>query len=349
MKLLITGATGFVGKYTVAHALRRHYEVKALVRPASDVTQLPWATHSAVEMVRLDLRQKRGIVEALHGVDGVLHLAAVKDGDFFDLFTGTVLATENLLDAMAQVRGVRLVAVSTFSVYDASRKRAGTLLDENFPIRRQPEEHDGYAQTKLMQEDLIRAFADDYKAPITILRPGMIYGRECLWNACLGARLGEQTWLRIGARARMPLTYVENCAEAIVAAVRCEAAIGQTINIVDDNPPTQRAYARAILKRMTAPPRCIPVNCTLMRLLGHTAWFVNSHLFNGQARLPGILVPTKFDSRFKSFRYSNDRAKHILQWRPRYTLEEALARSFSQQDLFAVSPSEESPAPAPLV
>jgi 2-alkyl-3-oxoalkanoate reductase len=349
MKLLVTGATGFVGKYVVAQALLQHYEVRALIRPASDVTQLPWSTHPALEIVRLDLRQRCGLVEALHGVDGVLHLAAVKDGDFSELFAGTVLATENLLDAMAQVQGLRLVALSTFSVYDFSRARAGTLLDEHFPIKRQPEESDIYAETKLVQEDLIRTFAHRYNTPVTLLRPGMIDGREWLWNTCLGARLGDRLWLCIGARARMPLTYVENCAEAILAAVRCEAAIGQTINIVDDDLPTQRTYARALLKRMANPPRRIPINWTLMRLLGHTVWFINSHLLHGQAQLPGLFVPTKLDARFKSFRYSNDRAKHILQWHPRYTLQEALRRSLSEQVLLAVSQPEEVSARAPLI
>jgi len=82
MKLLITGASGFLGKYIVAEALRQGHQVRAVVRPASDETRLPWHNHPEVELARIDLRQRRGITDALQNVDAVIHLAAVKEGGF---------------------------------------------------------------------------------------------------------------------------------------------------------------------------------------------------------------------------------------------------------------------------
>ena len=69
MKLLVTGASGFLGKYVVAAALRRGHRVRAVVRPATDVSRIPWSTHSHVEFVRLDLRRRVGIAEGLAGAD----------------------------------------------------------------------------------------------------------------------------------------------------------------------------------------------------------------------------------------------------------------------------------------
>ena len=62
-----------------------------------------------------------------------------------------------------------------------------------------------------------------------ILRPGVIYGRDNLWTARLGiGGQGKRLWLRTGAWARLPLTYVENCADAIVtAAERAGRGVGQ--------------------------------------------------------------------------------------------------------------------------
>ena len=57
MKLLITGASGFLGKFVVEAALQRNHQIKAVVRPASDETRLAWHNHPDVELIRLDLRQ----------------------------------------------------------------------------------------------------------------------------------------------------------------------------------------------------------------------------------------------------------------------------------------------------
>ncbi|MGP1375879.1 MAG: NAD-dependent epimerase/dehydratase family protein [Almyronema sp.] len=326
MKLLITGASGFLGQAVVTAALQHNHQVVALIRPKTDATRLPWSEHSGVDLVRLDLRQRRGLADALAGCDAVIHLAAVKSGDFYDQFAGTIMATENLLNAMTDAGIKRLVAISTFSVYDYLQLPQGALLDENAPIEDEPGDRDGYAQTKLIQEQLVRDFQHQQAAEVTIIRPGMVYGPDNLWNPCLGAEFGSR-FLRIGFWGQMPLTYVENCAEAIVLAAEKEAAIGQTINIVDDRLPSKQAFTQALLKHDPNPPKVVPVNWGLMQLLANAAWFVNQKLLNGQARLPGLLVPAKLHGRFRPHRYSNQRAKQLLGWSPQYSLEEAIIRS----------------------
>jgi 2-alkyl-3-oxoalkanoate reductase len=341
MKLLITGASGFLGQYVVAEALRRGHHVRAIVRPITKVEKISWHDHPNLEFVRADLRRKEGLVEAVQGVDAVIHLAAAKSGDFYTQFAGTVIATENLLDAMKTAAMLRLVAISTFSVYDYWHKEIGSVLDEDSAIEPKPLERDEYAQTKLIQESLVREFEQENHAPVTIIRPGMIYGRDSLWNACLGAELTESLWLRIGARAIMPLNYVENSAEAIVLAAEQESAIGQTINVVDDNLPTQREFAKKLFARQNDFPTIVPVNWTVMRGLTWMLWFYNQKVLKGQAKFPGIFVPAKLHARFKPLNYRNDRAKAVLHWKPRYSLDEAFDRSCSEMDLLAV----ETPSP----
>lgn len=340
MKIFITGASGFLGKYVVAAALRQGYQVQAVVRPMSDVTKLSWHKHPNLELVRLDLRSKKGWVEALQETDVVIHLAAVKAGDFYDQFAGTVVATENLLDSMTQAKILKLVVTSTFSVYDYLHMKPGELLDEKAPIEQNPLDRDEYAQTKLIQEDLIRQFENDHQAQVTILRPGMIYGRECLWHALLGAELGTDRWLKIGGKATLPMSYVENCADAIVAAINSENAVGQTLNIVDDELPTQDSYIQGLLKRTDSPPKLIPVSWHVIKTISHCAWWVRQVLLRGKARLPGILVPAKLYARFNSLQYSNDKACSTLHWKPRYGFDESLDRSFSSNDLLQVMTSE---------
>jgi len=336
MKLLVTGASGFLGQYVVAQALRQGHHVRALVRPSSVQNPLSWSNHPALELVGVDLRQKQGLVEVLDTIDVVIHLAAVKAGDFQSQLEGTVSTTENLLEAMVKANRRRLIGISTFSVFDYLHIHSGDIINEESPIESNPSQRDGYAQTKLMQEQLYRDFAQNQGGQVTILRPGMVYGRDNLWNAHLGAQLGDNLWLRIGNHATIPLTYVENCAEAIVAAAQSDQIIGETINIVDDDLPSQQTYAHQLMKRMDSPPRTIPINWTVMQLVANTAWAINSYLLKGKVKLPGILVPAKLQARFKPLHYSNTRAKHQLNWTPRYSLDTALDRSCNPMELRTV-------------
>lgn len=343
MKLLVTGASGFLGNYVVAEALRRGHQVRAVVRPSSNEQRLPWHNHPAVELIRLDLRRKNGIVDALKGVDAVVHLAAAKEGDFYTRFAGTVVATENLLDAMIEASVLRLVDISTFSVYDYLRTPSDTTITEDTLVESNPLDRDEYAQTKLIQEELVREFEENYKAQVTIIRPGLVYGRDNLWSTLLGGQLTKNLWLQIGAHATMPLTYVENCAEAIVSATEREEAIAQTLNIVDDDLPTQRVYIQKLAERKYSLPRLIHINWTLMRAIAWIFFTYNKKVLKGQARLPGIFNPVILDARFKHFRFSNARAKQILNWKPKYSLDTALDRSVSNSELLQV------PQPTPVM
>ena len=329
MTILVTGATGFLGQYVVREALARGHRVRAIVRPAGKLEALPWADAANLELVRADLRSRAGLVKALDGVDAVIHAAAAKSGDIYAQMAGTVVATENLLWAMHQAGVKRLVAVSTFSVYAYSRMWTWSELNESSPTESNGYDRDEYAITKLIQESLVLDAAKQPGWHVTVLRPGVIYGRNNTWTARLGAQSsGGRAWLRIGAFARLPLTYVENCAEALLLAAETDAASGQVLNVVDDNPPTQRRYLRELRNRTQPRPRIVPVPYFLMRALAALAWLVNKFLLGGRAKLPGILIPARLHARFKPLRFNNAKIKRTLGWTPRYDLKQALDRSF---------------------
>lgn len=336
MKILITGASGFLGQYVVAAALRKGHEVHAIVRPASDADDLSWHDHPHLKLVRTDLRLKNQLLDAVSRVDAVIHLAAAKSGDYYTQFANTVLPTENLLDAMRQAGTKRLVAISTFSVFDYLHLGTQKTLDETSATEREPQLRDEYTQTKLIQEQLVRDFEQESQAQVTILRPGMVYGREDLWHALLGMQIGN-TLLCVAPRGRMPLTYVENCAEAIVLATESEAAIGKTINIVDDDLPTRYRCIRQLEVASGEQRRVICINWIVMTLIAQFAWWINTRLLNGQARMPGILIPAKLHARFKPHRYDNQKAKELLKWLPKYSYKEAIERSISLDNLQEVS------------
>ena len=99
MKVLLTGAGGFLGR-AVGSALRRHgHSVRALVRTAE--LDSSTAAPDGMEIWSGDLRTT-DLDAALAGVDAVVHLAAVFRGDVMEQFLGTVVPTEALLEAMVR-------------------------------------------------------------------------------------------------------------------------------------------------------------------------------------------------------------------------------------------------------
>jgi nucleoside-diphosphate-sugar epimerase len=341
MTWLVTGTGGFLGRYVVAEAVRRGYAVRAMVRPATRSVPDWWEAHPHVEIVRADLRSKNGLGGLLEGVDGVIHLAASKAGDLYEQFGGTVIATENLLEAMVAAGTGRLVVTSSFSVYEYLRRRAGSTLDETSPLATDPYVRDEYCQTKLVQERIVLECAEAHDWRCVILRPGVIYGRDNLWTARLGMQVNDHWWIRTGASAPLPLSYVENCAEALTLAAGYEGPQRRVVlNVVDNETPSQRDYLEALAARVTPPPRIVPVPWVVMRLLARLAWLTNLVCFKGTANIPGLFVPSRLHARCKPLRYPNAKIRAVLGWAPRFSWQEGIERSLAAAD------SADAPIPA---
>jgi 2-alkyl-3-oxoalkanoate reductase len=324
MRVLVTGATGFLGREIVAALLRRGHTVRAVHRPAT-VPDLP----ADVELVTLDLRSPDGLPEALDGVDVVLHAAATKSGDFHDQFAGTVVPTQHLLAAMRDTGVGRLVLVSSFSVYDDERIPPGAVLDEQAPTVDPATTLDPYSATKALQEHLVEAAAPANGWSVTIARPGAVYGPDNLWTARLGYRRGDDIWICVGGRAKVPLTYVGNCADALAhlterTAERTTPGI-ERCNVVDDDPPTQREYLHRLMARVGRPRRFVILPWTVVHLLIRLLTGLNRRL-GGPLKLPGALRLDAAMARWRPAEHPNE-ALRRTGWRQPVSLDAALDAS----------------------
>jgi UDP-glucose 4-epimerase len=310
--VLVTGAAGFLGSRVVDAFVRAGHEVRALVRPASDVDWGP-----RVDVRRADLRAQDGLETALGGVDAVVHLAAQVTGSDEERFAGTVVATEHLLDAMAAAGVRRLVLASSYAVYDWSR--AGPELDESAPLESHVYERDGYAVAKLWQERVARRAGLD----LTVLRPGYLWGPGNELVVGVGQRVGGGQ-LVIGPLARLPLTHVENCADCFVAATESDAAVGATFNVVDGHGIRTWRYARDV---SGGSGLRIPVPYALAFGLVRAVHRVARVVLGSRVRLPSIFVPRRFEARFKPVRSRPAELERVLGWRPPLSYDEALRRT----------------------
>lgn len=320
MRALVTGATGFLGSHTVDALLARGHDVTAVVRPQTD-HDLP----SSVDVVRLDLRSSAGLDEALQGVDVVVHCAAAKVGDLHTQFAGTVAATENLLAAMRRAGTERIVSVSSFAVYDPKQMTSGGTIDEDAPLVDPASARDAYAATKRLQEEVVERAARDAGWTAWIVRPGFIYGPDNLWSTRLGYRTGTGTWVRIGGRARLPVTYVRNCADALALLAERGGSQVEWVNVVDDDLPTQRAYARQLREVLAGPRRSVTLPWPIVRALVSGIGAVDD-LAQGRLALPGALDRDAAVTRWRPMQFSNRKLKE-LGWSPAVGLARGLAES----------------------
>jgi nucleoside-diphosphate-sugar epimerase len=265
--VLVTGATGFVGSHVAEVLTRRGDRVRALARPGADTKFLE---QLGVEVVRGDLTDTDALQTAVNGVDVVVHCAA-KVGDWGPVDEYRKVNVEGLralFDALLGKPLHRFVHISTLGVYEARHHYA---TDETEPL---PEKHiDGYTQSKVEAERLALQYHRKQHVPVTILRPGFVYGpRDRTMLPRLVDRLKERSVIYI-ARGRYALntTFVGNLVDAVLLAIDNPAAVGEVFNITDGEFVSKRKFFETVadglgLKRPRGFP---PVPVWLARMMAN--------------------------------------------------------------------------------
>jgi nucleoside-diphosphate-sugar epimerase len=199
------------------------------------------------------------------------------------------------------------------------------VFDERAPLDPHPERRDPYSFAKHRQEQLAWRYYHERGLPLVVLRPGVIFGPE---QTILGNRIGLRLpglFLHLGLGNVIPLTFVDNCADAVVQAVSAPDVVGEAFCIVDDDLPTSRQLLRRYRREVT-PLRFFPVPFPVLSLMARlNAWYSD----RTQGHLPAVLTPYKVDAMWKGHRYSNEKAKLRLGWSPRVPMHEALARTLA--------------------
>jgi nucleoside-diphosphate-sugar epimerase len=281
-----------------------------------------------VELIAGDLLSREDCQKAARGVSIVYHLAAGIEKSFAGAFMNSALATRNLIDAFLEFgQPKRFVNVSSFAVYSDLNSKRGALLDETCPLEDAPQErYDAYGFGKLKQEELVKEYGTQHKLPYVILRPGAVFGPG---RRHLSGRVGIDTFgffIHVGGSNLLPLTFVDNCAEAIVLAGLRHGVDGEIFNVVDDELLTSTEFLKAYKKRVK-PFFSISVPYVLaygMCLL----WEKYSKWSKGQ--LPPVFNRRRCSAEWKGSRFSNQKLHDRLEWKPKVNMEEAMAAFLSQ-------------------
>jgi nucleoside-diphosphate-sugar epimerase len=237
-----------------------------------------------------------------------------------------VVTTRNLLDAALHHGCLRrFVSVSSFVVYTNQHNPRPNVLDEECPTESSPAlRGDPYCFAKSKQDELVGDYGKKHGIPYVLVRPGVVYGPG---KRRIHGRVGLDTFgifLHLGGSNQIPLTFVDNCAEAIVLCGIRTGIEGEAFNVVDDDLPSSKQFLQLYKKEVSDfHSLYIPHFASYLLCL---LWEKYSSWSHGQ--LPPIYNRRVWASVWKRTHYSNEKIKSILGWVPKVSTAEGLKQYF---------------------
>ncbi len=226
-RVMVTGAGGFLGGWTVECLLLSGIPVRAGIRRWNSAVRLARRT---AEVVCCDVLSTGDLRAALDGCDAVVH-CAVGDDEV------TVQGTRNVLATARELGLRRVVHISSIAVYG----KAPGQIDETCARRSRG---NPYARRKIMAEEVCDEFIER-GAPVVVLRPTIIYGPfSYTWTVSFAKRLCSGKWGTFGRQGegKCNLVYVTDVVQAIYRALVSENATGKTYNVNGDDILTWNDY-----------------------------------------------------------------------------------------------------------
>lgn len=261
MKVLITGATGFLGKYIVEELLENNYEVIAFGRNEKAGEKLQ---KIGAVFLKGDLTNKGDLYSASAGVDAVVHAGALSSvwGKWQDFYETNVLGTENVLEVCCERNIKKLVFISSPSIY-ASAKDQLNICEDEAPERN---ELNFYIKSKIMAERKVKEYSE---ISSVILRPRGLFGvgdtsiipRLLHLNKTIGIPLFSE------GKQKVDITCVENVALAVRLSLEKENTSGKVYNITNDEPMEFRDIIEMFFKEIGDKPKFIKLNYSFIKIL----------------------------------------------------------------------------------
>ena len=285
-KVLVTGADGFIGSHLTESLLDKGYDVKAFVYYNSFnnwgwLDTLPREKLDQIEIFAGDVRDPNGVREAMKGMHGVFHLAALIAIPFSyhspDSYVDTnIKGTLNVLQAARQLDTERIMVTSTSEVYGTAQY---VPIDERHPYQGQSP----YSATKIGADRLAESFHRSFGLPISIVRPFNTYGprqsARAVIPTIISQLLAGKEEIKLGSLTpTRDFNYVKDTAAGFIAIAESERSIGEEVNIATQQEISIGTLAEEIISQINPKARIIcdeqrlrPENSEVNRLLGSNA------------------------------------------------------------------------------
>jgi NAD dependent epimerase/dehydratase len=238
MKILVTGADGFIGSHVVETLVKSGHEVRAFVLYNS-FNSWGWLDDSdksvreSIDVFAGDIRDPHGVDNAVSGQEVILNLAALIAIPYSyhspDTYIDTnIKGTLNILQAARRHEVSRVIQTSTSEVYGTAQY---IPIDEKHPLHPQSP----YAASKVGADQLALSFHASFKTPVGVLRPFNTYGPRQSARAVIPtiiSQLATGREVKLGSLSpTRDFSFVQDTANGFLAAALSDAIVGQTVNL----------------------------------------------------------------------------------------------------------------------
>ena len=238
MKILVTGADGFIGSHVVETLVKSGHEVRAFVLYNS-FNSWGWLDDSdksvreSIDVFAGDIRDPHGVDNAVSGQEVILNLAALIAIPYSyhspDTYIDTnIKGTLNILQAARRHEVSRVIQTSTSEVYGTAQY---IPIDEKHPLHPQSP----YAASKVGADQLALSFHASFKTPVGVLRPFNTYGPRQSARAVIPtiiSQLATGREVKLGSLSpTRDFSFVQDTANGFLAAAMSDAIVGQTVNL----------------------------------------------------------------------------------------------------------------------
>lgn len=306
--VLVTGAGGFIGSHLTERLIREGARVRAFVRYNSRhdiglLALLPAELLSEAEVIAGDLRDSEAVRQAVKGVEIVFHLGALIAIPYSyrhprEVVETNILGTLNVLMAARELGIQRIVHTSSSEVYGTAQY---VPIDEKHPLQGQSP----YSASKIGADKIAESFFRSFGVPVAILRPFNTYGPRQSARAVIPTIIAQALTLdriRLGALdPERDFTFVEDTVEGFLRMGLAEGVEGQEMNLGTGTCLSIGDLAHKILRLVG---RDLPIVCEEERLRPPQSEVLRLHA----------------DAR---------RARQMLGWQPRVSLDEGLERTIA--------------------
>ena len=313
MKILVTGANGFIGQRLCETLLKAGYFVREAVRHLPESVHSLKSSNNAEFVFIDDISQKTNWSMALKGIDCIIHLAArvhimrETSGDPFTVFRKVNAEGTSLLARMAANAGVkRFVFLSTVKVNGEETEK------HQFTERDTPNPHDDYSTSKWEAEQALHNISDAAGMEIVILRSPLVYGQGVKANFL---RLLDMVNKNIPLPLSMvnnkrSMIYIGNLVDAIIRCIEHPDAVNKTFLVSDGQDVSTPELIRMIAVALGKKARLFPCPAPLLKMIGNVAG-KSSEI----ERLTG------------SLQIDSSKIRRELNWTPPFTMEQGLRKT----------------------
>jgi nucleoside-diphosphate-sugar epimerase len=322
MKVLVTGAGGFIGAYLLKKLLAAGHKVRGLALDEPDAARIRSAGH--VDVAFGDITDIEPLRAAAQGADAVIHAAArVSDWGTWPQFEAvTVRGTQNMLQAAAEAGVGRFLLFSSTAVYPRMA-RGAPPMSETSPYAGPDNPWGFYGRAKILAEAEALRYQREGRLGVTIIRPVSIYGPgDHTFFPRIIRYLRGPTAAWVGSHNPfVPFLYVADAAEGAMLAGTSEKAAGQIYTLGPDPEFRLRQFLGAICRQLSLRPPRLTVPYALASAL--------ANLSEGWARLirakeAPSLTRTSVFLMSQDQRFDVSKARRDLGWQSQVSMEEGV-------------------------